>query len=519
MEHIAYEDLHRRFIAPARRSGVRRSTLGSPAQPLFDRLATRLPLTVIGVSVAELETVRDLYGFVLEPAARRACPLVVCTDRPVDALDERTLVDEHMGYAWTIQRLRHVLAAAPATPVSGEPSFGTTLDATQAAAVTAHDGVVQVIAPAGSGKTTVLIERVRELVRRGVLTGQILCTTFNRDARLEMESRLALAGVGDVRAQTFHSVGYTFLREEGLLRHPDTLSLTQGQWRRLCALAQKETGEWIEPPLAAAGVSKVKLGLMMTAAEFRTGHDRSDCQQVTLSVVYELYEQQLVEHGRNDFDDLVFATVRALREHAEIRERWQRRFTHVLVDEYQDIEPAQELLVQLLAAPHDSLFCVGDEDQTLYGWRRASVERIVNLDQVYPGLERVALDTNYRCPPAVIERSRALVEHNERRFPKMIHVADGVVASDPRPLITHSYDKPEEAAWDVARKLAGGKRDDIVVLARTTRLLRIVAEACVPAGVKISAPEAVFESRGPEPLWKPTFDCSAICRRRCPRMC
>ena len=100
------------------------------------------------------------------------------------------------------------------------------------------------------------------------------------------------------------------------------------------------------------------------------------------------------------------------------RERWQAKFSQVLVDEYQDIEPAQELLVQILAAPQDGLFAVGDEDQTLYSWRRASVETIVGLDQLYPGLERVSLEFNYRCPHDVVDRSRAMIEQQPTTVPE-----------------------------------------------------------------------------------------------------
>ncbi len=120
---------------------------------------------------------------------------------------------------------------------------------------------------------------------------------------------------------------------------------------------------------------------------------------------------------------MIFLAVRLLRSDRVARERWQSAFEHVLVDEYQDIEPAQELLVRILAAPHDDLFVVGDEDQTLYGWRRASVHRMIDLDVAYPALSRIALQHNYRCTPEVISASAALIGHNRLRFPKPISPA------------------------------------------------------------------------------------------------
>ncbi len=212
--------------------------------------------------------------------------------------------------------------------------------------------------------------------------------------------------------------------------------------------------------------------------------------------IYELYERQLAEKEVHDFDDLVLVAVRALREDAELRRRWQSRFWQVLVDEYQDIEPAQELLVRTLAAPQDGFFCVGDEDQTLYGWRRASVRRIIHLDLSYPGLQRVSLAHNYRCPEEIVDASRRLIEHNEVRFPKPIHAAPDRAPADVQALQLHEHAGQPQAADEIAGVLASRRRGKVVVLARTTNLLRTVALACAGLDVKISAPEPVFEPHG-----------------------
>jgi ATP-dependent DNA helicase UvrD/PcrA len=192
----------------------------------------------------------------------------------------------------------------------------------------------------------------------------------------------------------------------------------------------------------------------------------------------------------------VLIAVRALREDDDVRRRWQSRFQQVLVDEYQDIEPAQELLVRILAAPQDGFFCVGDEDQTLYGWRRASVRRILDLDAAYPGLQRISLAHNYRCPPEIVAASRSLIEHNRIRFPKPI-------APDPQrstgvgtPVALREHAGQAPAAGALAAELADAPRGEVVVLARTTNLLRTVALAFSELGVKIAAPEEVFEPHG-----------------------
>jgi DNA helicase-2/ATP-dependent DNA helicase PcrA len=236
--------------------------------------------------------------------------------------------------------------------------------------------------------------------------------------------------------------------------------------------AAGEHGSWIEPPLAQAMISALKLEAMVSPDEYAELADPDNDEQQTLLHLYRLYEQHLAEQGRNDFDDLLRWTVRALRTEPEIRDRWQRKYTQVLVDEYRDIGPAQETLVQILAAPHDGLFCVGDEDQTLYGWRRASVERIIQLDHRYPGLQRVALSRNYRCPTPLVDLSRRVIEHNRARFPKPIQSVNvRELPDDDRPVIQLTYPALEQAAADVARKLSHGWRGGLVCLARTTRLL------------------------------------------------
>lgn len=407
------------------------------------------------------------------------------------------MVEPEFDHPFTLERTLHLAATMqaatePARP-DGGPAPAGPLDTKQLAAVSAGDGVVQIIAPAGSGKTTVLIERVRELLRRGCPPSSILCLTFNRAAADEMRRRLVAAGVSGVDARTYHSIGRGLLAEEGLLRGR-TDNLSPGQWKRLSAMANKETGTWVDPADARAHIGAIKLSHLATADEWR--HLRGDDpESIAVSAIYSLYEREMQEKRAHDFDDQIMLAVRALRSDARLRSRWQRRFSRVLVDEYQDIEPAQELLVQILAAPEDSLFAVGDEDQTLYGWRRASVMRIVGLDQAYPSLQRVALETNYRCPPRVVARSAELVTHNALRFPKSIRPAPGRV-DDPEAISLHEFGSPESAADWAAGRLAASSRGQIVVLARTTRQLRTVALACIGPRVRISAPEAIFEARG-----------------------
>ncbi|MDE0375930.1 MAG: UvrD-helicase domain-containing protein [bacterium] len=377
----------------------------------------------------------------------------------------------------------------PSTPASERsvPAWKAHLDADQRRAVDGHEGVIQVIAPAGSGKTTTMIARVQELFARGALANRILCTTFNRDTRVDLEARLEPKGLANVQVKTFHALGRAILDQEGLLRS-EIGSISHGQWRRIAKLAKDavEDGVWIDAPVAAEVVSNYKLSEMWDPLTARQRAANSFYR--TAAEIYTLYEEHLEAAGRNDFDDLIFRAVEHLKSNDAARRRWQDRWEHVLVDEYQDIEPAQELLIRFVAAPEDSLFTVGDEDQCIYTWRRASVERIVMLDTKYPGLQRVVLSTSYRCPPVVTDAARSLISNNRRRFPKEILPSPnrkGLGEIELR--ITESLAAGAHETTTLLKE-HDGPPGEIVVLARTSRLLRAVVRACAEQGVAVNAP-------------------------------
>lgn len=499
-EVVEFGALRRDVIARGRKTRTRRTSIENPAQDWLDRVRQGSRLAVLGVELRDLDDLAALHGYVLEPALRAGVALAIESEQRLTRLAPERFIDPQFAYPYTLERAidaatrlyRGSSAPYPAqTPDLAQAHFEA--DREQLRAINAHDGIVQVIAPAGSGKTAVLIERVRELLRRGVPTDRILCTTFNRDARSELEQRLRAAGVPSVAARTFHSTGWRLMREEGLARRNGVREASFNQWRRLCALALRETGKWLDPADARAAIGDLKLGLLATPREFaEQAHKHPEGE--TVAYLYELYERQLAEDQVHDFDDLVLGAVRALRDDEELRRRWQSRFSQVLVDEYQDIEPAQELLVRILAAPQDGFFCVGDEDQTLYGWRRASVRRILDLDLAYPGLQRIALAHNYRCPPDVVQASRRLIEHNDIRFPKEIQAKSAPTGDLALRLCMH--ETQPDGADEIAALLAVRKRGEIVVLARTTTLLRTVALGCSALGVRIAAPEQVFEPAG-----------------------
>jgi DNA helicase-2/ATP-dependent DNA helicase PcrA len=210
-------------------------------------------------------------------------------------------------------------------------------------------------------------------------------------------------------------------------------------------------------------------------------------------MIYHGYLRLQRAKRRMDFNEVLMRAVLLLREQPEVRLCWQRRYQHVLVDEYQDIEPTQELLVRLVAAPHDELFCVGDEDQTIYAWRRASVQRMICLDELYPGLRRIQLDVNFRCPPEVVAASERLIAVNRMRFPKRIEPDPD---HPPGRIEPHPVHSQLSAAAATAELLSERRRGEIAVLGRTTNSLRPIALECAKRGVKIDAPAKLFTPMG-----------------------
>jgi superfamily I DNA/RNA helicase len=497
---LRFERLARQAAA-LRPEGAARSSLRNPAARMLATYAQHPRVAVLDVTCRTVDDLRLLLGLVVEPAFRAGCELLIVADRAPDELDPAACAEPEWGCPWTMERLRHLIAVygvpalvpAPAHEsrwrqlarrltrrVDTVPRLVPRLDPEQNAAVAAGDGVVQVIAPAGSGKTTVLVERVRELRRRGTAADRILCSTFNRDACVEIAARLEKAGIPGIGVRSFHGLGLSILKEEGRLRG-DLGSVDDATWRALAeAAATAEPGAGrLDAGAAQNAVSLYKLKLMVTPAEALARAavmpgPRGPRARLSARL-YALYEEHLQRAARLDFDDLIFASTRLLQEDTRTREKWQARYERVLVDEYQDIEPAQALLIGLLAAPHDSLFCVGDEDQCIYAWRRAAVQRVIELDQDYPGLERYPLVRNYRCGRDITHASRRLIRHNRQRFNKPLHAGvreRGRIVAWPQP-------DPRAVPVFAAAMLAGSANEpgSVAVLARTGRLLEAVAAA------------------------------------------
>ncbi len=300
----------------------------------------------------------------------------------------------------------------------------------QRAAATAPPGPSLCIAPAGSGKTTTLVARAAWLIATGTPPETIRAITFNKRAAVEMTERLDAAvaplgvGPGTVRVRTFHALGREILRDAGVPVEPMA--------DRPAIL--REVAPWADEALLLrldTVISRLKVELGVTA-----GAVAADPEAGPMARAFVDYEAAVAATGGLDFDDLILRSIQRLESDAALLARWRGHCQELLVDEVQDVDRAQLRLALLLAAPANHIFLVGDDDQSIYGWRLADVRRILGLVKHLPGLRRVDLEVNYRCPRQIVERAVRLIEHNQERFAKRIRAGPGaagrlVLAPDP----------------------------------------------------------------------------------------
>ncbi len=345
----------------------------------------------------------------------------------------------------------------------------------QRAAATAPPGPVLCVAPAGSGKTTTLVARIAWLIDGGTDAATITAVTFNRRAAEELTERLAEAlpvGADPVRVRTFHALGLEILRGAG---EPVTPLLD----RETVLRSVLPTAELAELRRLDTVISRLKLDLAVSVDAVA-----ADPEAGPIARAFVAYERAIADAGGLDFDDLVVRSVRLLENRPEVLALWRARCAHLLVDEAQDLDRMQLRIALLLAAPANRIFLVGDDDQSIYGWRLADVRRLLGLaETALPGLRRVDLVTNYRCPATVIGRAVRLVEHNRERFAKVIRarpVAPGSLILAP---------SRADASGGCTAVLQSWPEDDgtRAILARTNRELLPAIIACLALDVPFRA--------------------------------
>ena len=355
----------------------------------------------------------------------------------------------------------------------------TGLNPEQREAVLHAKGPLLVLAGAGSGKTRVITHRLVRLLETGADPRSVVAVTFTNKAAREMRERAARLLGGALPPSfvgTFHSWGLRFLRRHAAAARIDPrFAIADGADQLALvkqAMAEAGVSEQVLPPGSVrARISGAKNALL-SAERFEA--TQTDFAGERVGRIYRIYERLLAASGALDFDDLIVRSVRLLRDAPETLAAERRRIRHLLIDEYQDTNGAQDALVKLLGAEAESLCAVGDEDQAIYRWRGAEVEHILRFDEDFPGARVVALERNYRSTSGILDAASALVSHNRRRREKRLRADRGAGAR----VRLWRFEEDRLEAEDVARAITAGGRlpSDVAILYRTNAQSRAFEE-------------------------------------------
>src|SRR5262245_3857452 len=366
------------------------------------------------------------------------------------------------------------------------------LNPEQRAAVEALDGPVLVLAGAGTGKTKVLTTRIAHILCSGrARASQILAVTFTNKAAREMKERIGQLVSGALEGMpwlgTFHAVGVKILRRHGELvglKSGFTILDTDDQLRLIKQViegANLDKDRWPARQLAALIDSWKNRGLMPDKVPRGESFGFAEGQGAKL---YAAYQQRLKELNAVDFGDLLLETIRLFRENPDVLADYQRRFRYILVDEYQDTNVAQYLWLRLLAGKESNICCVGDDDQSIYGWRGAEVDNILRFEADFPGAQVIRLERNYRSTGHILAAASGLIARNKGRLGKTLFTDD---AMGERVSLTAVWDDEEEARTigeDIeALRKAGQRLDGIAILVRASFQMRAFEDRFVTLGL------------------------------------
>lgn len=365
------------------------------------------------------------------------------------------------------------------------------LNPQQAEAVINTEGPMLIMAGAGSGKTKVLTCRVANLLQKGVRPYRILAITFTNKAAAEMRERvnnMSGPAAKDVWLFTFHAFCARFLRMEidklpgygGNFAIYDTAD-SQNLIKQILKEMNLDDKRF-QPSGILSRISNAKNALQDAAAFARQA---GDFYEHKVADIYSRYEQKLQLNNALDFDDLLMLSIKLLQENKEVREKYQDRFDYLLVDEYQDTNHAQYLLTKFLAAKHRNICVVGDADQSIYGWRGADIQNILDFEKDYPDAKVIKLEQNYRSTQIILDAANAVIENNTGRKPKNLWTENKSGADI---IYFQAVDERDEARFVIEQlqnlqRTENKKLGDMAILYRTNTQSRIFEEMLIKSGI------------------------------------
>ncbi|HOU52702.1 MAG TPA: UvrD-helicase domain-containing protein [Myxococcota bacterium] len=368
-----------------------------------------------------------------------------------------------------------------------EPDLLADLDDDQLQAVTHDQGPLLILAGAGSGKTRAITRRIAWLIRdRGVPPSRILAATFTNKAAGEMRERVErMVGAGDAPSWmgTFHSLGLRMLR-----RYADRLGYPPG----FVVFDEDDSEKVIREVCKSLGIPKERVGALGTRIdrakndgilEFRA--DERNPADREFAQVFAAYQRELKANGAMDYGDLLALWFRLLEDHVDVRQEIRQRFLHVLVDEFQDTNAVQYEILKHLAAVHRNLCVVGDDDQSIYSWRGAQVDNILDFPKDYPDARVVTLGRNYRSRGSILQVAARVIAFNRSRHPKALR---SVRAEEGRPVeVYRGLDEVAEArfvASEIRRRIEEGVAlSRVAVFYRTNAQSRVLEDALRQRGI------------------------------------
>ena len=355
-------------------------------------------------------------------------------------------------------------------------------------AVTHFDGPLLILAGPGSGKTRVVTHRIGYMLSQGIPDWQIAALTFTNKAADEMRLRVEkLSPTQNVWMGTFHRFCAQLLRRYasmvGLSENYsiyDTADAKQAM-KRAIESADVSTGH-TSPEQIASAISRAK-NRLMTAEMMQ--HQPLKARDAVASQVYPVYQQQLLTANAVDFDDLLLHVANLLRENPEVRQELDQRFRYILVDEYQDTNLAQYAIVRALSIQHPNLAVTGDPDQSIYGWRGADLNNILDFEKDYPAVKTVRLEQNYRSTPNILRVADQLIQHNRRRKQKGLFTNN----DEGEQVILRNFETAYQEADGIADEITnaifthGLSPKDFAVFVRMNALTRTLEHALRDRGI------------------------------------